>query len=139
MTTLRLNSRGPEVELLQSVLQSLGYYNGAIDGIFGNQTSTIVRNFQSQNNLTTDGIVGQNTWKTLLTLPQYPILRQGSRGIYVKFLQQLLESNLIPVGIIDGIFGNQTLRAVEIFQTERGLTIDGIVGSNTWNLLAQTQ
>lgn len=136
--TLKSGSRSNFVYLLQFLLTQNGY-NLTVDGIFGNQTSTIVRNFQSQNNLTSDGIVGQNTWKTLLTLPQYPILRQGSRGIYVKFLQQLLESNLIPVGTIDGIFGNQTLRAVEIFQTERSLTVDGIVGPNTWNLLAQTQ
>lgn len=136
--TLRQGSRSNFVFLLQFLLSQNGY-TVTIDGIFGSRTAAAVRNFQSQNNLTADGIVGQNTWRTILTLPQYPILRQGSRGIYVKFLQQLLESNLIPVGTIDGIFGNQTANAVRTFQTERGLVVDGIVGINTWNEIAVTQ
>lgn len=136
--TLRQGSRSNFVYLLQFLLSQNGY-SVTIDGIFGSQTAAAVKNFQSQNNLTADGIVGQNTWQTILTLPQYPILRQGSRGIYVKFLQQLLESNLIPVGTIDGIFGTQTANAVRTFQTERGLVVDGIVGINTWNEIAVTQ
>lgn len=132
---LRQGSRNNFVYLLQFILNNSFGYNLSVDGIFGNNTLSAVRDFQSNNGLTVDGLVGNNTWTFLLNLPPYPLLREGSRGSYVRFLQNLLQSKFIPTGNIDGIFGSQTLNAVRAFQQENNLTVDGIVGDNTWNAL----
>lgn len=132
---LRQGSSGNFVYLLQFILVNDYGYNLNIDGIFGSRTASAVRDFQTINSLAVDGLVGNNTWKTLLTLPTYPLLKLNYRCAYVKFLQQLLESNLYPVGNIDGIFGNRTASAVRAFQSANGLDVDGIVGPNTWNAL----
>lgn len=133
--TVKVGSKNNFVFLLQFILDNSYGQTLAVDGNFGQKTKTAVKNLQKANGLTVDGIVGQNTWKTLLTLSPLPTLRQGSFGAYVKYLQQLLESNLVPVGTIDGVFGTKTENAVKTFQTEKSLTADGIVGQNTWKAL----
>lgn len=39
------------------------------------------------------------------------------------------------VGKVDGYFGTNTKKAVKEYQTDKKLTVDGIVGKNTWNKL----
>lgn len=66
MKLLSYGSTGPMVELLQSVLKKLGYYNGKIDGIYGAMTVDAVKRFQSDNRIKADGIVGPQTWTYLM-------------------------------------------------------------------------
>lgn len=58
-------STGNEVIQIQTRLKNWGYYNGAIDGVYGNATYQAVKNFQKKNGLTVDGVAGSNTLKAL--------------------------------------------------------------------------
>lgn len=62
MEVLSLGSTGPDVRLIQSLLNRIGYNSGAVDGIFGNRTYQAVTDFQRNNGLTPDGVVGPATW-----------------------------------------------------------------------------
>ena len=57
----KYGSRGNEVTQIQTKLKRWGYYNGAIDGIYGSQTLAAVKSFQRKNGLTVDGIAGEKT------------------------------------------------------------------------------
>lgn len=57
----KYGSRGDEVRQIQTKLKRWGYYNGSIDGIYGSQTLSAVKWFQSKNGLQVDGIAGPKT------------------------------------------------------------------------------
>ena len=67
MIVIKKGDTGEKVKQIQEALQI------TVDGIFGNMTELSVRNFQSQNNLDVDGIVGPVTWDALgIDSPQAP-------------------------------------------------------------------
>ncbi len=64
-----------------------------------------------------------------------PILRNGSIGYDVTLIQRLLNNAGYGSLVEDGIFGSRTDTAVKEFQKDRNLTVDGVVGSQTWKAL----
>lgn len=67
-------------------------------------------------------------------------LRLGSAGNDVLELQQKLNSTNYGYNLAeDGKFGSKTLAAVKDYQQRSGLSVDGIVGTNTWGTLTSTK
>ena len=67
----------------------------------------------------------------------YRQLKRGSRSNYVCIAQDDLNTLGYKTGGLDGIFGQATQNAVIAYQKNKGLTIDGIVGCNTWRALQE--
>ena len=65
----------------------------------------------------------------------YPLIRQGSRGVYVCIAQDALTTLGYETGGLDGVFGQITRSSVISYQNNNGLTADGIIGNITWNRL----
>lgn len=63
--TLRWGSRGTDVRTVQQKLKSWGYYDGAVDGVYGSKMYRAVTLFQRRNGLRVDGVVGPKTWAAL--------------------------------------------------------------------------
>lgn len=155
---LRLNSSGTDVEILQNLLNNLPNSIASpvvIDGKFGPETEASVKEFQQYFGLAVDGIVGKNTFlyfgqPTSTYLPSgAPVfgsrtLKKGSQGRDVSVLQNRLASTarkyaMALGGPADGIFGPKTDAAVRLFQKDRGISVDGIVGPVTFfNLYLHT-
>jgi peptidoglycan hydrolase-like protein with peptidoglycan-binding domain len=68
------------------------------------------------------------------TLSPWPVVDIGHQGHPVQTLQHLLRARGHSVAV-DGVFGPRTQAAVEAFQTAKGLSVNGIVGAQTWNAL----
>ncbi len=142
-SAMQMGDDGTAVRNLQYTLYELGYYDGSIDGVYGQTTSDAVRAFQIQNKLTVDGKAGAETLKKLYSQDarsataaqtSYESVRPGARGNEVVEIQECLEQ----LGYLDGVNGEydaKTEAAVRAFQQANGLTADGIAGNQTLMVL----
>jgi len=132
----RTGDSGEPVRDIQDRLIQLGFSIGDDpEGEFGDGTLTAVEAFQSARSLTPDGMVGRETWRTMVDAGH----RLGDRLLYYRFpmlhgddvasLQHDLNALGFDAGIVDGIFGADALRAVLDFQQNRGVAEDGIAGT----------
>ena len=133
--TLENGSQGDQVRTLQKRLKDLGYYNGSVDGSYGEGTQAAVMAFQLRNNLTVDGKAGPATQRVLYGSKaniSYPSMRQGDEGNSVKNLQYTLYELGYYDGAIDGKYGQTTADAVRAFQIQNKIEqVDGVAGSVT--------
>ena len=133
--TLEEGSKGDTVRKLQERLKKLGYYNGSVDGSFGEGTAAAVMAFQLRNNLTVDGKAGPATQRALYggnAAISYSALREGEDGSAVRNLQYTLYELGYYDGRIDGSYGATTADAVRAFQIQNKLSpVDGVAGSAT--------
>jgi peptidoglycan hydrolase-like protein with peptidoglycan-binding domain len=121
-------STGETVASIQLMLQAHGYALST-DGQYGSQTISTVTSFQSAHGLSADGVVGPQTWPVLIVTTQ-----QGNTGPAVQALQRQLNAHGASL-TVDGDFGPATVSAVQSFQSSHGLSVDGVAGLQTWNVL----
>ncbi len=97
---------GYDITDLQQRLGSLGFDAGYVDGIFGSDTESAVRNFQANQGLTPDGVVGPDT---VMALGRLAGRRSGEKTIAeVRETERLrsqqgLQGRRIVVGETGGV------------------------------------
>ena len=135
MRLYRIGDEGEPVRDIQDRLTALGFGSNRDEaGEFGAGTAAAVRTFQAARGLGVDGIVGPDTWRTMvaagyslgdrLLYHRVPMMR----GDDVADLQRRLSSLGFDCGKVDGIFGPDTLNALLDFQSNRRMPEDGIAG-----------
>ncbi|MBP3523919.1 MAG: peptidoglycan-binding protein [Clostridia bacterium] len=141
-TGLKVGSTGEKVIALQQDLTALGYYYGDISGHYGSLTQAAVKKFQKAKGINQDGIAGTTTLNAIAKAlggssgsSSTTALREGDSGSAVLELQTMLKERGYYYGSLTGNFGSLTKTAVRKFQDANGLTVDGIAGLKTLNLL----
>ena len=142
-TGLKVGTTGDKVRQLQQDLTALGYYYGDISGHYGSLTQAAVKKFQKAKGISQDGIAGTSTLNAISKAlggsgtgsSATTALREGDENSAVLELQTMLKQLSYYYGDLTGKFGSLTKRAVRQFQDDNDLTVDGIAGTKTINLL----
>ena len=140
---IRAGAMGDSVTRLQNRLKELGYYSGTVDGQFGPGTRTAVTDFQQRHGLQSDGVVGPDTSEILYSASALPAITPEPTAVptptpdttSTRAVQQRLQELGYYSGIVDGISGPGTKKAILLFQQQHGLSADGVYGRATASVL----
>lgn len=163
---LRFGNESVYVRVIQYYLDFIAYFNDNLprlsaDGVFGRDTENAVKAFQDFYNIDVTGVVDSETWYEILaqynailqSLPYefqsyssllYPgyVITYGATGKAVEQVQTYLKTisenvDSVPNVEVDGIYAENTERAVEAVQRLYGLPVTGDVGVLTWNAIVE--
>lgn len=134
-------STGSLVTQLQTRLQALGYYGGAVNGVMGKSTVKSVKSFQAACNLKKTGRVNQALWDIMFA-DTAPVgteitLAEGSAGPAVAALQTNLITLLMMQGSADGTFAATTAEGVRNYQNTFGFAVTGAADANLQTDIAE--
>lgn len=83
-------SRGAEVRRIQQKLSQWGYYDGAVDGVYGQGTYEAVVRFQKKNGLAADGVAGSATLEAMgIGSSQRAVAASSSASSYAQEVELL--------------------------------------------------
>ena len=160
---LALGNSGDSVRVIQYFLDVISAYYDTVppltvNGEFDQDTDRAVRAFQQTFGLAVDGIVGRQTWQKMEDVYEsirtstdlidggvvlFPgrVLQPGFQGEDVATIQEYLSYiatvyTAIPAPAVTGVYGLETVQAVEAFQRQFGLPETGTVGVTTWDAIA---
>ena len=134
--TLMVGMEDARVTELQERLMELGYLDiDETTQYYGPATSYAVQLFQRQHELQMDGICGPQTLSIIYSndAKSYTLL-QGTEGNDVDMLQ----SRLVELGYLSkstGYYGTETIEAVEEFQAQNDIGVDGKTGQVTLDII----
>lgn len=122
---------GEAVYTIQYLLGQHGYELNTHDGIYGSETQSAIETFQDGQGLLVDGIVGPNTWRELIV----NVLPDQAPWWATYAVQHNLKHGHGYDIAVDGDYGPGTRGAIEDFQSVASITVDGLVGPETWQAL----
>jgi len=127
------------VAKIQQRLMDLGFMdNDEPTEYYGEGTMASVKKFQRQNDLDQDGVVGPDTLAMIFAEDAgYYAAREGDDGDDIISIQERLYQlgYLADKALVTGHFGEKTKEGVIKLQEINGITVDGTVGRQTYNLI----
>ena len=130
-------AKGAAVRTLQCFLNDSDYGPVLVDGIYGRQTRAAVARVESgfEGPAPHPGRIDRGMWVLLISRSMgNGTLRQGATGAEVTTLQRALRAAGGTIAV-DGVFGSQTAKVVKQFQQANSITVDGVVGDETYFFL----